>query len=267
MPLPEPSAGGARRLIQRSRWSWQFHGLAGTVLNVFAAGLKAVRLSPPGFHRWWVRWKDRQFDARFGTDTADRVPLDKLGIADDRQRFAVEYAPTSPVRFCVKLSSLGIRFEDYVFVDLGSGKGRVLLLASEFPFRRIVGVELSEALHQTAVRNIAAYRRRTRQCRTVESIRADAASFPLPPEPLVLYLYNPFHEEILTALLANLRQSLQEHPRAVVLVYSNPVHRQLLDNADFLIDRGSDDPSWAVYESRSEPAGRSAFGVLTTPAG
>lgn len=228
--------------------------MAGTVVNLLAAGLKAVRLSPPGLHRRWVRWKDRQFDARFGTDTADPVPLDRLDIAEEHKRLAVEYAPTSPVRFCMKLLVLEIPFAEYVFVDLGSGKGRVLLLASEFPFRRIIGVELSESLHQTALRNFAAYRSRTQQCRALESVHCDAASFVPPNEPTVLYLYNPFHEEILKSVLANLRRSLEEQPRSLILVYSNPIHKHLLDAADFLIERGSENPSWAVYEFRPEPA-------------
>ncbi|QDT37699.1 class I SAM-dependent methyltransferase [Stratiformator vulcanicus] len=77
-----------------------------------------------------------------------------LGVSEKQAEQAVEYNPTTASQFGSILESLPIDYEQFSFVDLGSGKGRVLLMASEFPFREVVGVELSSQLHEIAANNI-----------------------------------------------------------------------------------------------------------------
>lgn len=45
------------------------------------------------------------------------------------------YQPTDPALFHEMLDSLKIDFRDFTFIDIGSGKGRTLLMASDYPFR------------------------------------------------------------------------------------------------------------------------------------
>lgn len=128
----------------------------------------------------------------------------------------------------VDLNSSDFTFLDLTFIDLGSGKGRVLLMASDYPFRRIIGVELVPALHQIAQQNLAKYHSESQRCFTLESICGDAAEFHFPAEPIVLYLFNPFPESGLRQVLANLEQSLRDHPRAVYVLYHNPLLEHVL---------------------------------------
>lgn len=58
------------------------------------------------------------------------------------------------------------------------GKGRVLLLASEFPFQQVIGVEIDPRLHHIAQKNIAAYRHPFQKCEDVQSICSDVTRFP-----------------------------------------------------------------------------------------
>jgi tRNA G46 methylase TrmB len=78
--------------------------------------------------------------------------------------FHSPYQPTDPALFQEIMASLPIEFEQFTFVDLGSGKGRTLLMASEYPFKRIVGVELIAELHRAAEENIRDYRSPTQRC-------------------------------------------------------------------------------------------------------
>jgi SAM-dependent methyltransferase len=137
--------------------------------------------------------------------------------------FLSAYQPTEPAAFREMMAVLPIDFRDYLFVDLGSGKGRTLLMASEYPFRRIIGVEILPSLHGAAEKNILDYRSPNQRCNTIEAICADARTFPLPPEPLVLYLFNPLPTDGLDQVLANLESSLRETPRPALVVYHNPV--------------------------------------------
>ena len=135
-----------------------------------------------------------------------------------------QYQPSEPKLFTEILNSIPIPLDGFTFIDLGSGKGRTLLMASEYPFRRIIGVELLAELNQVAQKNIARYRSERRKCFAVESHQGDARSFEFPREALVLYLFNPFPEFVLREVLANLQRSVESFPREVYLVYHNLVH-------------------------------------------
>jgi SAM-dependent methyltransferase len=137
--------------------------------------------------------------------------------------FHSPYQPTEPGLFREMMASLPIAFDQFTFVDIGSGKGRTLLMASEYPFRKIVGVELIEELHRAAEENKRAYKSATRRCSQIEAVCADACEFPFPSGPLVVYLFNPLPEDGMRLLIANLEKSLAEDPRAAYLLYHNPL--------------------------------------------
>lgn len=180
---------------------------------------------------WFQRLEERWFDRRFQVSTAGIVTPQELQFTAYQQQHAVEYSPTSNFHFGRLLSKLPIDYPKFTFIDLGSGKGRVLLMASEFPFKRVIGVELSEELHTVAQRNIHTFRG-NRQCCDVESICCDATQFPFPPDPLVLYLFNPFSQAILTKVVENLLASLIANPRPVIVIYFNPLHATVFEIGD-----------------------------------
>jgi hypothetical protein len=107
-------------------------------------------------------------------------------------------------------------------------------MASDYPFRRIVGVELLPALNEAALDNLGKYRSDSQKCFAIESICGNATEFPLPVEPVVLFLFNPFPESGLRRVIANLEQSLREHPRAVYVVYHNPMLAHVLGESAVL---------------------------------
>ena len=152
--------------------------------------------------------------------------------------FLSPYQPTEPALFREMMASLPIEFDQFTFVDLGSGKGRTLLMASEYPFRRIVGVELIAELHRAAEQNIRDYRSPTQRCVQVESMLADACEFVLPETPLVLYLFNPLPEAGLRRVIRNLEQSLEQSPRPVWMMYHNPAMDNVLAASRALVRAG-----------------------------
>jgi SAM-dependent methyltransferase len=157
------------------------------------------------------------FDRRHGTDTSSFAELNTLDIDSANKVAGQRYQPSPVYSLRRVLRSLDIDYTRYAFVDVGSGKGRTLLVASELPFRRVVGVEFGAELHAQAERNIARYGRRAAQ--EMISVHADATLFVLPPDDLVLYFFNPFNRAVLDQVLANVNASLQAHPRKVILIY------------------------------------------------
>ena len=203
-----------------------------------------VRESTPEQRR--QRYGDMEYDWENRVDTTSgtvgwRVRL--LGL------FHSPYQPTEPALFREMMASLPIEFDQFTFVDLGSGKGRTLLMASEYPFRKIIGVELLPALHQIAQDNLAKYKSKSQKCFALETICDDAADFLFPVEPLVLYLFNPLPESGLTRVMANLERSLSAHPRAVYALYHNPLLERVLSSSVALTRTGGT-PQYSVYAFR-----------------
>jgi hypothetical protein len=162
---------------------------------------------------YWHLW-----DLWHGVETTRIVEIDSLNVIGENRAHAIHYEPSGSVG--ALLRELRIPYEQYGFIDFGSGKGRVLLQAAAFPFRTVVGVEFSIEMHRIAERNIRSYRGAKVRCRSVKSILADAAGFSPRPIPLVVYFHNPFSESVLTPVIGNICRSAAEHPRDVILLWA-----------------------------------------------
>jgi len=115
------------------------------------------------------------------------------------------------------------------FLDLGCGKGRPLLIATEFAFPTITGVELFPALANIARQNSAVFSRKYPNRTRINIITGDALAHPLPTENLVIFLYNPFGQELIAQLLDNVEASLCASPRDLYIVYYNPTWADVFD--------------------------------------
>lgn len=220
-------------MIQKFNKALRQRGLGGTVkLIVWKLGDPVANWVLPSRYR--ARRHDREFDARFGVETSGIIELERLQVKSRNRSHGVRYEQTKPEAFATLMKPLRIRFEDFTFVDFGSGKGRALLLAAEYPFRRIIGVEFAVELHEAAQRNIARYHSPTQRCRAMEVYCQDAAEFAVPPEPTVFYFYNPFDAAVMAKVLANIRASLESHPRPVFILYCNHRHHDLVVQAGFV---------------------------------
>jgi SAM-dependent methyltransferase len=122
----------------------------------------------------------------------------------------------------------------YTFIDMGSGKGRMLLLAAELPFRRIVGVEFASDLSALARKNAKNYRNSNQAWFQIEPLNMDATQFEFPPEPSIIYFFYPFERFVMEPVIRNLDRSLGERPRDVILVYFNPVLSDVVEAASNL---------------------------------
>jgi SAM-dependent methyltransferase len=181
-----------------------------------------------------------EFDREYGVDTDGRFDgwtyLSDLDIPSSNWIDGNDYAAIEPIRFKRVLAGFDIAFEDYTFVDFGSGKGRALLLASEFPFKRILGLEFSPELHRAAEENIRRYISATQKCRDIQSLNVDFADFALPPEASVLFFFHPCRARVLSGVVAGIGRSLLSHPRPLYIAYvaPTPEQEQLFASARFL---------------------------------
>jgi SAM-dependent methyltransferase len=169
------------------------------------------------------------FDQQFGVDTSGLLAAEELSSnSGHTELYNAGYFSVAPSAFRNMLERLQPPFERYTFVDLGSGKGRAMLIASEYPFRAICGVEISPRLHAIALDNIKRYSNQKQKCRNVTAALGDATAYIFPPGPLLVYMWNPFEGPVFTSVLANLERSLTHEPRDIIVLYVQPNHEQLL---------------------------------------
>jgi SAM-dependent methyltransferase len=169
------------------------------------------------------------FDRKYGTDTSGYLGPEELvnGGANDAYNYG--YSAIAPSVFheaCRRwretLPAVSGRIEAYTFVDVGAGKGRALLLAAELPFRKVIGVEISEELTRIAQRNVARWCRVAQPKTKIRIVHRDAAKFRWPRTPLFVYLYNPFACSLVAQMAENLAAVAASGSGMMDLLYVNP---------------------------------------------
>ena len=192
------------------------------------------------------RYGDMEYDWEHRVNTTS-------GAVGWRERllgvFHSAYQPTDPAMFREMMAALPIQFDQFTFVDLGSGKGRTLLLASEYPFQKVVGVEILPELHRAAEENIRVYREKTGRGGHIGTILMDAREYVFPESPLVVYLFNPLPEGGLRRVIGRLEESLTKVPRPAWIVYHNPVLDPVISESRWL-ERVGGAGQYLVYRTR-----------------
>lgn len=178
---------------------------------------------------------DHDFDRKYGVDTSGIVPLSQLDVENCNWIYGARYQPLhAAIDFEDILRGLGLDYEHFTFIDLGSGKGRALLMASMLPFKEIIGVEFCEELSRIAENNLNRFPVEATKCRNFKIVTMDAAEFEFPAAPLVLHLYNPFDPPVLTRVIENIAKTFQKHPRKIIIVLMNPCYSALWVSYGFL---------------------------------
>jgi len=209
--------------------------------------------------------QDALFDWRFGVETRERVAIGAAsGIVGDHEAGGRAYHPTRGRHLSVLWRALDLP-DGLGLLDVGCGKGLVLLRASREPFRRVVGVEYAASLVTVAEANRARFLERTGHGAQVEVVHADAATWPIPTDIHVLYFFNPFDETVFVRAMERVHDSFRAHPRPMWLVV-NKAHFDALVcgpgvfSLDQRLDYGS--AEFSIYRAGvgggglSQPSGR-----------
>jgi hypothetical protein len=194
------------------------------------------------------------YDRKTGFQTSRPVMATELGIAAEKlpgvavNAKGISYLPTPAWALPSILRQLNISYPDYTFVDLGSGMGRAVFIAAEMPFAKVIGVEFSPELHRIAVENLSRASESFRAA-SIDFILQDAREYTFPAGNCVVYMFNPFQELVLRAVLDNLRREFAERNDLLYVIYFNPVLKALLPISDFLIEYKSTE-YYSIYRNR-----------------
>lgn len=177
------------------------------------------------------------------TDRVTRVVfgrgLDTSGTTIDLAHFHSERAHYEPSGWWYLRRALADieMSRDEVFVDFGSGKGRIVYQAAQYPIKRVIGVEISEKLSKVARANVDRNWHRLR-CENVELVTCDAADFEIPDDMTIGYFYYPFVGETFRRVIDNIVASLDRNQRPIRLIYACPyLANEILATERFRVER------------------------------
>lgn len=163
------------------------------------------------------RWFDRYEAIR--SSGAARISRDEIVGTAGKVDPIYQAFPRLPLVWAIE--ALDIRAEDFSFVDFGSGRGRMLLAAARFPFRRVVGVEFARSLHEAAVENIRHCSIDRIAAGEVVSLHANALDYDLPEGNSVVFIFNSFQGSILEKIAERIGVAGAGSPQTIYVIYGN----------------------------------------------
>jgi hypothetical protein len=199
----------------------------------------------------------RAFDARYGVETYERLHLFQVEIG---QKLAPAHAgwktcPINPDFLEEIIVRLGIRPEENTFIDVGAGKGAAVMIASKFPFRRLLAIEFSTTLSEIGRRNVSQFGAVVGRPVPVEWVCQDFMTYQLPRERAVMFLNNPFPDDVSLQAARHIEDSLRAQPRPTIVVWrkASETVADYLDRSPLLRPLEWA-PYWRAYQSVT-PAG------------
>ena len=194
----------------------------------------------------WFR--PHPFDRELGIEASGFMPTEQLTIDDSIATRGLGYAGSQPTPVRVALDSLP-DLERFAFFDMGCGKGRALIIASEYPFKSLVGVEYAPDLAERGRLNAAICAERYPERTAIRIDLADATTYTFPEGDLVVFLYNPFQAELVEKVVRNIEAAIDSDPsRRVFVVYCNPVSVHCFDASPKLVRRFAKQVPYAASE-------------------
>ena len=179
------------------------------------------------------------FDAHYGTETGGLIPAAQLLTGHPSDQHVTAYYGIAPsiLRSILDLwlccTTPPFPIDRYTFLDIGAGKGRALLVAAEFPFDKVLGVELNPTLARIAESNVALATRFDRHAQQLLSpirlLEADALTLTLPATPTLAFLFHPFEAPLLRKLLRLIETQFADRAGHLDLLYVNAEHAPVLD--------------------------------------
>jgi hypothetical protein len=180
------------------------------------------------------------FDQIYGVETSGLVPAANLVTGHPNDEHVTAYYGVAPsiLRTLIdrwRETPPPYPIHEYTFVDIGAGKGRAMLVASQLPFREVIGIELNPVMAAVARENLSHWRAShagdstASQLAPAQLLEQDALTFDFPRTPTLAFLFHPFEAPVLKALLRRIETQFAKRPDTLDLLYVNAECRAVLD--------------------------------------
>lgn len=174
--------------------------------------------------------EDEWFERRHQVKTDGVHELDGLAIRSKNRQHGSQYMPVRVGHLRRVLKLLPIDPGRWNLVDLGSGKGRVLVLADLMGFEKSIGVEFAADLCNAATANKLAFEKRHGRSSGIEVRHADVTAMSVAAAPTVFYAYNPFKSNVMAQAVQRIDEARALHGQPAWFCYTNPAAPTLIDD-------------------------------------
>jgi SAM-dependent methyltransferase len=172
---------------------------------------------------WYMIRQEIRGEHKYGINTTGADELQKLDEMGIDTTHATIYMPVSFLLMEEILRQLPSTARNH-FLDLGCGKGRALCMAAHHGFKRVTGLDFFKDLCEIAKANLALTKRKIPAFDSTV-INNDAFYYEIPDDVDCIFLFNPFDEIVMSAVVNNIYESLQDNPRSIDIIYVNPLHK------------------------------------------
>lgn len=171
---------------------------------------------------------------KYGSNTFTPVELKNLTIVDGDAKKASRYEAVSFYMLEHLFTAFRKLSGNTSIVDLGCGKGRVMMVAAHFGFKRMTGIDFGKEVYEHAKHNMAKKEKQFPDIRW-KVINQNVENYDISPDDSVFFMFNPFDYSVLKNFLRKLDISCDEFPRSIYFLYASPQHDRLLLNNGFAI--------------------------------
>lgn len=195
---------------------------------------------------------DYYFEKKYNLETFEKVEVNHLDIPEEIKVHSNPYGPTRSRQFKLLLKSLKLP-DGLIFMDIGSGKGKVLILASMFNFERVIGIEISEKLCEIATMNINNFKSKMNQTTEIDIVCSSILDYKLSDRENVFYFYRSFDNYIMSKVIKMIIESYNKNSREIWLImnnfhlYSDTFKKQNLFNKSLIFTYGPNE--FVVYKT------------------
>jgi predicted RNA methylase len=232
MPKEDPRAQllAVDRWVSRRRRSVEFlrqNGVGGLIAMMQEAGIGGTAK----FVKRQLRYQACSFlgsrwDRKYSVDTSGQIDLVNVDVVGPNKDGGYSSVSTSPRAFAFFTTHFPAGWKEFTFIDVGCGKGRVLLLAALRGFETIIGIEFAPLICQIAEQNLAGFSGRKPHKWFV--VNADATAVDLPSDaPLLIYCFNPFKAEIWERFIPVLLKAYEAQKKPMCLIVSGTIPDEL----------------------------------------
>jgi SAM-dependent methyltransferase len=161
----------------------------------------------------------RSFDRKYGVRTSGHIELSETSFDASKLNKATSYGPVNAWGFRKLLQILDLP-KPYSFVDLGCGLGRACIIAAEYGFGKVTGVELAPELCKVARENVANCRISDARSIPVKIIEGDVLDYCDHSEDDVYFMYRAFSLDFFRDVLAKLAGRATPTKKPFTVIYT-----------------------------------------------
>jgi SAM-dependent methyltransferase len=176
------------------------------------------------------------YGLKLRTKTLFSLNNKELDIKESIKENSTEYFPT-PYYVMHEISKkIKEDLKDAVFIDFGSGAGRVLSFILKFKPKKIIGIELSKKLCQISNDNLENQIKKSKDIITKwEIININATNYEIPLESNIFFFYDPFNDVVLDQIVKKIITSYIKNKRSIIVIYVSPRHLKIFIKRKFKV--------------------------------